>query len=79
MASGVTRVARFAAATALASSLAFLLAGPAFAQNRAAGAKPAPAAAAAAKPQDRMVVDARELVYDNDKKTVAAVGDVQIL
>lgn len=26
-----------------------------------------------------MVVDARELVYDNDKKTVAAVGDVQIL
>src|SRR6476659_8814332 len=73
----VNRVARFAAATALASSLAYLLAGPAYAQNRAAGSQPAPAAAA--KPQDRMVVDARELVYDNDKKTVAAVGDVQIL
>lgn len=77
MASGVKRVARFAAATALASSLAYLLAGPAYAQNRAAGARPAPAATA--KPQDRMVVDARELVYDNDKKTVAAVGNVQIL
>ncbi|MGN6096432.1 MAG: LPS-assembly protein LptD [Bosea sp. (in: a-proteobacteria)] len=73
-------MARFAAATALASSLAFLLAGPGFAQGKpAAGGKPAGAAAAAAKPQDRMVVDARELVYDNDKKTVAAVGNVQIL
>ncbi|MFJ5369523.1 LPS-assembly protein LptD, partial [Bosea sp. CER48] len=73
------RVAHFAAATALASSLAYLLASPAYAQNQPAGAKPANAAAAAAKPQDRMVVDARELVYDNDKKTVAAVGNVQIL
>ncbi|MDX3807115.1 LPS-assembly protein LptD [Bosea thiooxidans] len=74
----MTNVARFAAATALASSLAFLLAGPGFAQGKpAVGGKPA--AAAPAKPQDRMVVDARELVYDNDKKTVAAVGDVQIL
>ena len=79
MGPGVNRLAQFAAATALASSLAYLLAGPAHAQNRAAGAQPKPAAAAPAKPQDRMVVDARELVYDNDKKTVAAVGDVQIL
>ncbi|AMJ60079.1 LPS-assembly protein LptD [Bosea sp. PAMC 26642] len=61
-------MARFAAATALASSLAYLLAagGPVSAQ-------------APAKPPERMVVDARELVYDNDKNTVAAVGDVQIL
>ncbi|WP_353185009.1 LPS-assembly protein LptD [Bosea sp. (in: a-proteobacteria)] len=73
----MTNVARFAAATALASSLAFLLAGPGFAQGKpSADGKPA---ATATKPQDRMVVDARELVYDNDKKTVAAVGDVQIL
>jgi len=82
MGPGVKRVTRFAAATALATSLAYLLAVPAHAQNRAAGAKPAVApavAAPAAKAQDRMVVDARELVYDNDKKTVAAVGDVQIL
>lgn len=79
MGPGVNRLARFAAATALASSLAYLLAGPAYAQNRAAGTQPKPATTAAAKPQDRMVVDARELVYDNDKKTVAAVGDVQIL
>lgn len=64
----MSRMARFAAATALASSLTYLLvAGTASAQ------------APSAKPQDRMVVDARELVYDNDKKTVAAVGDVQIL
>jgi LPS-assembly protein len=70
MVPGVKRMARFAAATALVSSLAsvFAMAGTAFAQ-----------APAAAKPQDRMVVDARELVYDNDKKTVSAVGDVQIL
>lgn len=59
---------RFAAATALASSLAPLLcAGPAWAQA------PAPA------PQERMVVDARELVYDKDNDTVSAVGNVQIL
>ena len=77
----MNRLARFAAATALASSLAYLLAAPAHAQNRAAGsqAKPAAATTAPAKPQDRMVVDATELVYDNDKKTVAAVGNVQIL
>ncbi len=70
MVPGVKRMARYAAATALATSLAFVLAsaGSAFAQT------PTPA-----KPQDRMVVDARELVYDNDKKTVSAVGDVQIL
>lgn len=70
MVPGVKRRAGFAAATALASSLAYVLlaAGTAFGQTLPA-----------AKPQDRMVVDARELVYDNDKKTVSAVGDVQIL
>lgn len=66
---GVTRMARFAAATALASSLAYVLA---FAGTASAQTAPA-------KPQERMVVDARELVYDNDKKTVSAVGNVQIL
>lgn len=67
MGCGVRRMARLAAATALASSLAYVLAiGPASAQ-------------APAKAPERMVVDARELVYDNDKNTVAAVGDVQIL
>lgn len=61
-------MARLAAATALVTSLAALIvAGPAFAQ------------APAASSQDRMVVDARELVYDNDRNTVSAVGDVQIL
>lgn len=69
MAPGVRRMARFAAATALASSLAYVLpAGDAWAQ-----------APAAQKPQERMVVDARELVYDNKNNRVSAVGDVQIL
>ena len=76
---GVKGVARFAAATALASSLAVLLAGAALAQGKPSLGTPAAATPANAKPQDRMVVDARELVYDNDKKTVAAVGNVQIL
>lgn len=35
--------------------------------------------AAGAHAQERMVVDARELVYDNNKGTVSAIGDVQIL
>ncbi|KRE16589.1 organic solvent tolerance protein [Bosea sp. Root381] len=68
MVPGVRRVARFAAATALASSLAYILA-----MAGTASAQTPPAQ------QERMVVDARELVYDNDKKTVSAVGDVQIL
>jgi LPS-assembly protein len=68
MAPGMKGMARFAAATALASSLAFLLSpGPALAQ------------APAGKPGERMVVDARELVYDKDNNTVSAVGEVQIL
>lgn len=69
MASGVRRMMRLAAATALATTLAPVLGwtGLAYAQ------------APAAKPQERMVVDARELVYDKDKNTVSAVGDVQIL
>lgn len=68
MVPGVRRIARLAAATALATTLAPVFAGPnlAYAQE-------------AAKPQERMVVDARELVYDKDKNTVSAVGDVQIL
>lgn len=69
MSLGVRRIARLAAATALASSLAYVLGagGIALAQTPAA------------KPQERMVVDARELVYDKDNNTVSAVGDVQIL
>jgi LPS-assembly protein len=69
MASGVRRAMRLAAATALATTLAPVLgwSGLAYAQTPAA------------KPQERMVVDARELVYDKDKNTVSAVGDVQIL
>lgn len=69
MAPGVRRIARLAAATALATTLA-----PVLAWTNLAYAQ-----APAAKPQERMVVDARELVYDKDRNTVSAVGDVQIL
>lgn len=74
MAFGVRRMARFAAATALASSLAYVLAAGGIALAQAPGAATTPA-----KPQERMVVDARELVYDKDNNTVSAVGEVQIL
>ncbi|MGX1788707.1 LPS-assembly protein LptD [Bosea sp. NPDC055332] len=69
MASGVRRITRLAAATALATTLAPVLGWTSLAY----------AQTPAAKPQERMVVDARELVYDKDNNTVSAVGDVQIL
>lgn len=69
MASGVRRITRLAAATALATTLAPVLGWTSLAY----------AQAPATKPQERMVVDARELVYDKDNNTVSAVGDVQIL
>src|SRR5919112_4731105 len=28
--------------------------------------------------QDRLLVDAKEIIYDNDKNTIAASGDVQM-
>lgn len=74
MASGVRRIARLAAATALATTLAPVLAWTSLAWTSLAYAQ-----TPAAKPEERMVVDARELVYDKDRNTVSAVGDVQIL
>lgn len=69
MASGVRRIRRLAAATALVTTLAPVLGWTSLAY----------AQAPAGKPGERMVVDARELVYDKDNNTVSAVGDVQIL
>ncbi len=66
---GSARMARFAAVTALGCVLSALTLAPAMAQLP--GAAPQ-------NSKERMVVDARELVYDNDKNTVSAVGDVQI-
>ena len=44
-----------------------------------AAAKPAPAPAAATeKPKDRLLVEAKEIVYDKDKNTVSAVGNAQL-
>jgi len=49
------------------------LAGPLAAQPASA-----PAASAQTKPQDKLVIDADELVYDKDKNTVTALGSVQL-
>ncbi|MCP4559806.1 MAG: LPS-assembly protein LptD [Bosea sp.] len=70
MASGVRRIKRLAAATALVTTLAPVLGWTSLAYAQAP---------AGSKPGERMVVDARELVYDKDNNTVSAVGDVQIL
>ena len=54
-------------------ALAPLIAGPAAAQTQ-----PATASSTQAKPQDKLVIDADELVYDKDKNTVTAQGSVQL-
>ena len=41
-------------------------------------AQPSAQPAAAAKPPDKMVIDADELIYDRDKNTVSASGSVQL-
>jgi LPS-assembly protein len=59
-----------------------LLGAPGLADRALAQAPRPPAAtpgANTAKPQERMVVDARELVYDRNNDRISAVGDVQIL
>ena len=50
-----------------------MIAGPAAAQTQ-----PATASSTQAKPQDKLVIDADELVYDKDKNTVTAQGSVQL-
>ena len=37
-----------------------------------------PGPAARAKPQDKLVIDADQLIYDKDKNTVSAIGSVQL-
>jgi LPS-assembly protein len=57
--------------------LSQVLVAPAYAQSAqtpTVGAKPA----AGAKKEDKMLVQANELVFDKDKNTVSAVGDAQI-
>ena len=65
------RAARIALALAIAAC-AQLFAGPATTQT------PPPAQSTQAKPQDKLVIDADELVYDKDKNTISAVGSVQL-
>ena len=54
-------------------TLASLIVGPAAAQTQPANPSPTQA-----KPQDKLVIDADELVYDKDKNTVTAQGSVQL-
>jgi LPS-assembly protein len=59
-------------AIAAVAACAQLAAGPAAAQTSP------PAQSAQAKPQDKLLIDADELVYDKDKNTISAVGSVQL-
>ena len=59
-------------AIALATACAQLLAGPSAAQT------PPATQSTQAKPPDKMVIDADQLIYDKDKNTVTASGSVQL-
>ncbi len=67
------RARLLALAVAWLAGWAHLIAGPAAAQTQ-----PATANSTQAKPQDKLVIDADELVYDKDKNTVTAQGSVQL-
>ena len=70
-----TRAARLALSFAVVAVTAWtlLFAGPGSAQS-----PPAEAPSTQDKPQDKLVIDADELVYDKDKNTISAVGSVQL-
>jgi LPS-assembly protein len=59
-------------AIAAVATCAQLFAGPAVAQT------PPPAQSTQAKPQDKLVIDADQLIYDKDKNVVTAEGSVQL-
>ena len=68
------RAARIALPLAIAAVAAWtlLFAGPTAAQT------PPAAQSAQTKPQDKLVIDADQLVYDKDKNTISAEGSVQL-
>ena len=70
--------ARAVRAGLLALALAWLALAPLIAAPAAAQTQPATASSTQAKPQDKLVIDADELVYDKDKNTVTAQGSVQL-
>jgi LPS-assembly protein len=59
-------------AIALVAAWAQLFAGPAVAQS------PPAAQSTQAKPKDKLVIDADQLIYDKDKNTITAEGSVQL-
>ncbi|MEH3146926.1 MAG: LPS-assembly protein LptD [Methylobacterium frigidaeris] len=85
---GMSRVVRKAADSAARRSLTMLMTAAAAAGltgvvgSGAAQAQNAPPAMAAAKAKpgegERLLVEARELVYDNDRNTVSAVGNAEL-
>jgi LPS-assembly protein len=70
--------ARAVRARLLALAVAWLALAPLIAGPAAAQTQPATASSTQAKPQDKLVIDADELVYDKDKNTVTAQGSVQL-
>ena len=70
-----TRAARIAPPLVIAAAVAWaqLFVGPAAAQT-----PPVADPSAQAKPQDKLVIDADQLIYDKDKNTVTAEGSVQL-
>lgn len=75
----VTDIA-FAAGWAALVTLAVptVLASPAAAQDSAKAAAPKGLSQVAAKPGERLLVEASELIYDNDKNTVTARGNAEL-
>ena len=71
------RVKATIAARAVATVL-LCAAGPSFALAQGTLNDALSARAARGSGQDRLLVDANEIVYDNDRNTVSAVGDVQL-
>lgn len=71
---GIAALARFQLAAAFVAALAcaFLAPGQSLAQ---APAKPAPSAE---KPKDRLLLEAKELIYNRDNNVVTAQGDVRL-
>jgi LPS-assembly protein len=73
------RRARAACARLLALAVAaFFASAHLTASPAAAETQPAPAQSAQDKPNDKLVIDADELIYDKDKNTVSAAGSVQL-
>ena len=71
---GLERAARIACSLAIAAVAACAQ----FAAAPAAAQTPPPSQSTQAKPPEKLLIDADQLVYDKDKNTISAVGSVQL-